>query len=135
MERSILGPLLFNIFINDIFLIPNKSSLQNDADDTTLSYSHTDPDILILNLQHDCTEISHWFKDNNMQTNPDKFQAISFGRKGNNIFTDFTFDNTTIHCDDSVLLLGLNSTICSRLIIKIIWHRVPPREKVKTHGI
>ena len=42
-----------------------------------------------------------------MQANPDKFQAISFGRKGNNIITDFTFDNTTIHCDDSVLLLGV----------------------------
>ena len=106
-QGSIIGPLLFNIFINDIFLIPNKSSLHNYADDNTLSYSHTDPDILIHNLQHDCTAILRWFKDNNMQANPDKFQAISFGRKGNNIITDFTFDNTTINCDDSVLLLGV----------------------------
>ena len=43
-----------------------------------------------------------------MQANADTFQAISFGRKGNNIITDFTFDNTTIHCDDSVLLLGVS---------------------------
>ena len=42
-----------------------------------------------------------------MQANPDKLQGISFGRKGNNIITDFTFDNTTIHSDDSVLLLGV----------------------------
>ena len=42
-----------------------------------------------------------------MQANPDKLQAISFGRKGNNIITDFTFDNTTINCDYSVLLLGV----------------------------
>ena len=42
-----------------------------------------------------------------MQANPDKFQAISFGRNGNNKITYFTFDNTTMHCDDSVLLLGV----------------------------
>ena len=84
LYRNTLLPL-FNIFINDIFLIPNKSSLHNYADDNTLSYSHKDPDILIHNLQHDCTTILCWFKDNNMQANPDKFQAISFSGKGNNI--------------------------------------------------
>ena len=99
-QGSIIGPLLFNIFIIDIFLIPNKASLHNYADDNTFSYSHTNPDVLIHNLQHDCTAILRWFKDINMQANPDKFQAISFGRKGNNIITDFSFDNTTIHCDD-----------------------------------
>ena len=44
---------------------------------------------------------------NNMQTNPDKFPVISFGGKGNNVITYSTFDNTSIHCDDSVLLLGV----------------------------
>ena len=62
------------------------------ADDNTLSYSHTYPDVLIHNVQHDCTANLPWFKDNNMQANPDNFQAISFGRKGNNIITYFSFD-------------------------------------------
>ena len=106
-QGSFLGPLLFNIFINYIFLIPNKPSLHHYVDDNTLLYSHDDPDILIHNLQHDCTAIIRWFKDNNMQANPVKFQAISLGRNVNNIITDVTFDNTTIHCDDSVLLLGV----------------------------
>ena len=42
-----------------------------------------------------------------MQANPHKVQGISSGRKGNNIITEFTFDNPTIHCDDPVLLLGV----------------------------
>ena len=56
-QGYIIGHLLFNIFINGILLIPSKSSLHNYAEDNTLSYAHTDPDILIHNLQHDCMAI------------------------------------------------------------------------------
>ena len=35
-QMSILGPLLFNIFINDIFMIIEQSDICNFADDTTL---------------------------------------------------------------------------------------------------
>ena len=39
-QGSILGPLLFNVFINDIFYIVEKCSLYNYADDNTLAYIH-----------------------------------------------------------------------------------------------
>ena len=44
-QRSILGPLLFNVFINDIFSFVTDSSLYNYADDNTLSYVNKDVDI------------------------------------------------------------------------------------------
>ena len=43
-QGSILGPLLFNIFINVIFFIDNDVSIYNYADDNCLSYAHSSID-------------------------------------------------------------------------------------------
>ena len=112
-QGSILGPLLFNVFINDIFHFLDKSSLYNYADDNTLSYAHSNSDTLIHTLQQDCTSTLQWFNINQMKANPSKFQAISFGKRGTRDITNFTFENTTIHCENSVVLLSI-----LRLIIR-----------------
>ena len=42
-----------------------------------------------------------------MKANPSKFQPISFGMRGTRDITNFTFLNTTIHSENSVVLLGI----------------------------
>ena len=42
-----------------------------------------------------------------MKVNPDKCQAISFGKRGKGVITDFTCGMTQVRCEDSVVLLGI----------------------------
>ena len=75
-QGSILGPLLFNIFINDFFLFIEKCSLYNYADDNTISYSSPCLSDVLSNLQSGCNHVIEWFNYNGMKANPDKFQFM-----------------------------------------------------------
>ena len=75
-QGSILGPWLFNIFINDLFLFIEKCSLYNYADDNTVSYSVPCLSDVLSSLQSDCNRAIKWFINNGMKANPDKFQFM-----------------------------------------------------------
>ena len=76
-QGSILGPLLFNIFINDLFYIIKEIS--NFADDYTLSTSGSNIDEVNLNLLRKLSVVLDWFKHNSMVANPSNpFQRKSF---------------------------------------------------------
>ena len=78
---SILGPLLFIVFINDIFYSIEHGTLYNYADDNTVSFSCPDFDRLIQILQSESQILINWFHNNCMQANPGKFQAIAAGER------------------------------------------------------
>ena len=81
-QGSILGPpLLFNIFINDLFYIIEKTKLCNFADDNTIYSCHTSVDAIITNLEIDLSDVLEWFKKNQLAANPDKFQMIVLSLK------------------------------------------------------
>ena len=75
-QGSCLGPLLFNIFINDIFCFITKCDLFNYADDNTLSKSAGTVELVIEALKTDANNAIKWFEDNNMKANPEKFQIM-----------------------------------------------------------
>ena len=75
-QGSVLGPILFNIFINDLFLFINISSLHNYADDNTLSAFAKNIPNLIKILEDDSELAINWLKENKMIVNPSKFQSI-----------------------------------------------------------
>ena len=109
-QGSILGPLIFNIFINDIFYIIKKETLYNYADDNTLSIIHVHKNLNILKeiLQGESILLIQWFTENLMKANPDKFQAICIGQKTHDAISSFQLNDTVIHCEDNVTPLGVN---------------------------
>ena len=80
-QGSILVPLVFNIFINDIFFFIEKSEICNFADGNTL-YS-CDRNLLCIkeNLTFDMKNILFWFRTNSLKANAGKFQFMILNRK------------------------------------------------------
>ena len=77
-QGSILSPLLFNIFINDIFLRLEKCYLANYADDS-IHTSDKRVSTIIGSLRHEFTILSKWFYNNFMVRNPEKRSFILLG--------------------------------------------------------
>ena len=74
-QGSILGPILFNIFINDIYF-SLQEDLHNFADDNTASANADSLQALLEVLTEKANTAIDWFQLNDMIVNPGKFKAI-----------------------------------------------------------
>ena len=66
----ILGPVLFNIFFNDIFNFVEESILYNYADNNTLSYSETELNKVVDVLEKDSLNLIRWFSPQPNESKP-----------------------------------------------------------------
>ena len=105
-NESILGPLLFNIFINDIFLFVERSDICNFADDNTLYNCGKTIDSVINPLKRDVGTLLMWFRSNQLGANPDKFQLMFLGLPKCDQF-DLLIQGVCIKPSDYVKLLGI----------------------------
>ena len=103
-QGSILGPLLFNIFLNDIFYFINNTKIANYADDnTTYSMDENVPNLLSM-LENETTALLEWFKANEMKSNEDKCHLLIINHQDENCVQ---LGNENIVGSSSVDLLGI----------------------------
>ena len=112
-QGSILGPILFNIFLNDLFLCINKSDLHNFADDNTITATCNTLTGLLKTLEQESESAVGWFKQNEMILNEGKFQAIILNKKESEAKYKLTIDKNDIESTKSVKLVG--TTVDDRL--------------------
>ena len=85
-QGSILGPLLFSIFINDLPLAITSGKVETDlfADDGTLHVADKEIKVINSELQHSLEEISEWCTLNDMVLNPNKTESMIISTRQKN---------------------------------------------------
>ena len=77
-QGSILGPLLFIIFANDL-PYSLTCSLDTYADDSTLTSTHTSTNEINLDMSENCQHVSTWMSENKLCLNADKTHLMIAG--------------------------------------------------------
>uniref|UniRef100_A0A3B3I2D7 Reverse transcriptase domain-containing protein n=1 Tax=Oryzias latipes TaxID=8090 RepID=A0A3B3I2D7_ORYLA len=106
-QGSILGPLLFNIYINDIFNDSKLMKLILFADDTNIFYSTDNHRELIKVVNTELNKIKLWMDYNKLSLNLDKAKVMFFGNFNPNKELSIEINNVLIESVTEIKFLGV----------------------------
>ena len=93
-QGSILGPLLFILYVNDICNVSNRLNLILYADDTSVFMSNTNIEVLQQQFTTELQKLANWFEVNKLVLNINKTNYVIFSNKNMN------FDSVSIKIND-----------------------------------
>ena len=93
-QESLLGPILFNLYLNDLFYLANFTEVCNFADDTTFHACDKDLNNLIKRLEHYTFLAIKWFETNNMKLNKEKCHLLVSRHKYENVWVKMGDEKT-----------------------------------------
>jgi len=110
-QGSILGPLLFILYVNDIINTTTVLKFVLFADDTTITYSHTDILSKFDLINKELQEVNNWFKANKLSVNASKTNYMLLGtRQKTGVQNDsvkIVLDNTNLERVSKTKFLGV----------------------------
>ena len=80
-QGSILGPLMFILYMNDVILEIQGTEMEMYADDSTLYTSDRDVEAISVSLTTQMHPISEWINDNRMVLNINKTESMLIGSR------------------------------------------------------
>ena len=75
-QGSILGQLLFNIYLNDLFSFSEEFDMANYAEDCSPYESSASVEDVIFKLENDARLLMEWYTNNYLSPNPDKWHLL-----------------------------------------------------------
>jgi hypothetical protein len=107
-QGSVLGPLLFLLFINDLpERVSEGTQVRLFADDCALYRKITTPANCQI-LQRDLDSLQEWEKDWMMSFHPSKCQVLNVTRRRTKIVSPYTIHGHTLSVEKTVKYLGVN---------------------------
>ena len=125
-----MGPLLFNIYIDNIFFFTEETSITNYADDNTPYVCDKTVDLVISRLENDSLKLCHWFKHNYLKCNEDKCHLL-LSKKSPELCLQL--ENETIYNSTKVKLLGI--TFDNELSFEVHVLRLCKKANSKFHAL
>ena len=106
-QDSCLGPLIFLIFCNDLYLNLTHGCCILFADDTIIFASGKNERLLICSLEHDLETVSDWLRANKLTLNKNKTVCMLFNNKGKTNYNPTIFiDGENIPFVDYTKIFG-----------------------------
>ena len=108
-QGSVLGPLLFLIYINDLpDYIQNNSTVKLFADDTIIYHPINNQQDSVA-LQEDLNSLQRWESDWLMHFHPQKCQTMHITNKRNIIQSTYTIHNHKLQTTNTAKYLGIHT--------------------------
>lgn len=117
-QGSVLGPILFSLYINDLPLVLEHGNTIMYADDTAFLFSGEELKCLERKANADLTKVSHWFRNNKLTLNVSKTNYLIFSSptKTQSYQVNLKMDDILIKKMDECKYLGV--TLDSALSFK-----------------